>query len=231
MIEYRNVRVALLGAGSVGSQVARLLLEHGDELASRAGAGLELVGIAVRDTEAERDVDLPKDLFTTDAESLILGADIVVELIGGIEPAREEREQRDRRHRGGAVLARGSGECDERDVREGGERLPDEEERRHGAVLAPLVVDERLDRKAAQAAGEDRGADAREGGRVAEDAEVLDGERAREDDAGDGRRAEGDELLGGGPARRSEHAASAVRNGLQSGSIVCAGGTRRKGLP
>ena len=88
MIEYRNVRVALLGAGSVGSQVARLLLEHGDELASRAGAGLELVGIAVRDVDAERDVDLPAELFTTDAASLILGADIVVELIGGIEPAR-----------------------------------------------------------------------------------------------------------------------------------------------
>ncbi len=88
MIEYRNVRVALLGAGSVGSQVARLLLEHGDELASRAGAGLELVGIAVRDLDAPRDVDLPKELFTTDAQSLILGADIVVELIGGIEPAR-----------------------------------------------------------------------------------------------------------------------------------------------
>lgn len=88
MIEYRNVRVALLGAGSVGSQVARLLLEHGDELASRAGAGLELVGIAVRDVDAQRDVDLPTELFTTDAASLILGADIVVELIGGIEPAR-----------------------------------------------------------------------------------------------------------------------------------------------
>ncbi|GAA4665774.1 homoserine dehydrogenase [Frondihabitans cladoniiphilus] len=88
MIEYRNVRVALLGAGSVGSQVARLLLEQSDELAGRAGAGLELTGIAVRDLDAERDVDLPRDLFTTDAESLILGADIVVELIGGIEPAR-----------------------------------------------------------------------------------------------------------------------------------------------
>ena len=88
MIEYRNVRVALLGAGSVGSQVARLLLEQADELAGRAGAGLELVGIAVRDLDAERDVDLPKELFTTDAESLILGADIVVELIGGIEPAK-----------------------------------------------------------------------------------------------------------------------------------------------
>jgi homoserine dehydrogenase len=88
MIEYRNLRVALLGAGSVGSQVARLLLEEGEELASRVGASLELVGIAVRDLDAPRDVDLPKHLFTTDASSLILGADIVVELMGGIEPAR-----------------------------------------------------------------------------------------------------------------------------------------------
>lgn len=88
MIEYRNLRVALLGAGSVGSQVARLLLEQGDEFASRVGARLELVGIAVRDVDAPRDVDLPKELFTTDVTSLILGADIVVELMGGVEPAR-----------------------------------------------------------------------------------------------------------------------------------------------
>jgi len=88
MIEYRNVRVALLGAGSVGSQVARLLLEQGDDFAGRAGAGLELVGIGVRDVDAPRDVDLPSELFTTDVESLIVGADIVVELIGGLEPAR-----------------------------------------------------------------------------------------------------------------------------------------------
>jgi len=89
MIEYRNVRVALIGAGSVGSQVARLLLEHADELAGRAGAGLELVGIGVRDVDAARDVDLPRELLTTDVESLILGADIVVELMGGLEPARQ----------------------------------------------------------------------------------------------------------------------------------------------
>ncbi len=88
MIEYRNLRVAILGGGSVGAQVAALLLEHRDELAARAGAGLELVGVAVRDVNAKRDTDIPKHLITTDAESLILGADIVVELIGGIEPAR-----------------------------------------------------------------------------------------------------------------------------------------------
>lgn len=88
MIEYRNLRVAILGGGSVGSQVASLLLEHGDELAARAGAGLELVGVAVRDPKSKRDTDIPQHLITTDAESLILGADIVVELIGGVEPAR-----------------------------------------------------------------------------------------------------------------------------------------------
>jgi homoserine dehydrogenase len=88
MIEYRNLRVALLGAGSVGAQVARLLIEQSDELAARAGAGLELIGIAVRDPLAKRDVDLPLRLFTQDAETLIHDADIVVELIGGIEPAR-----------------------------------------------------------------------------------------------------------------------------------------------
>ena len=88
MIEYRNLRVALLGGGSVGAQVARLLLEQSEELANRVGAGLELIGIAVRDVNAERTVDLPKELFTTDAESLILGADVVIELMGGIEPAR-----------------------------------------------------------------------------------------------------------------------------------------------
>ena len=88
MTDYRTLRVALLGAGAVGSQVAGLLLRHGDELADRAGARLELAGIAVRDVDAPRDVDLPRELFTTDADSLIVGSDIVIELMGGIEPAR-----------------------------------------------------------------------------------------------------------------------------------------------
>ena len=88
MIEYRNLKVALLGGGSVGANVASLLLEHGEELASRAGAGLELVGVAVRDMDAVRSPSIPRHLLTTDAEALILGADIVIELIGGLEPAR-----------------------------------------------------------------------------------------------------------------------------------------------
>ncbi|NYF15942.1 homoserine dehydrogenase [Microbacterium sp. AK009] len=88
MPDYRRLRVALLGAGAVGSQVAALLRLHSAELADRASASLELAGIAVRNLDAPRETDLPKELFTTDAESLIVGADIVIELMGGIEPAR-----------------------------------------------------------------------------------------------------------------------------------------------
>ena len=88
MTDYRRLRVALLGAGAVGSQVASLLRKHGDELADRAGAHLELIGIAVRNPDAPRDADLPRELLTTDPEPLIVGADIVIELMGGIEPAR-----------------------------------------------------------------------------------------------------------------------------------------------
>lgn len=88
MSEYRNVRVALLGGGTVGAQVARMLVEHADELADRVGARLELIGVAVRNLTTPRSFDIPKELLTTDAESLILDADIVVEVMGGIEPAR-----------------------------------------------------------------------------------------------------------------------------------------------
>lgn len=87
-MNYRSLKVALLGAGSVGAQVARLLLEHGDELEGRVGARLELVGIGVRDVDAPRDVDLPRELLTTDLATLAAGADVVIELLGGIEPAR-----------------------------------------------------------------------------------------------------------------------------------------------
>jgi homoserine dehydrogenase len=88
MIEYRPLRIALLGAGSVGSQVARLIIENKDELAARVGAELELAGVFVRDKKAARDYEIPAELITTESDALILGADIVIEVMGGIEPAR-----------------------------------------------------------------------------------------------------------------------------------------------
>ncbi|MDJ0321557.1 homoserine dehydrogenase [Pseudarthrobacter sp. PS3-L1] len=88
MPEMKTLKVALLGCGNVGAQVARILLDDADILASRTGARLELAGIAVRTLDAPRDVELPQHLFTTDAEALVKDADLVIELIGGIEPAR-----------------------------------------------------------------------------------------------------------------------------------------------
>jgi homoserine dehydrogenase len=83
------LRVALLGCGVVGTQVARLLTTHADELAARVGRRLELVGIAVRRTGRDRGTaGVPTELFTTDAKDLVTRADLVVEVIGGIEPAR-----------------------------------------------------------------------------------------------------------------------------------------------
>lgn len=85
----RTLKIALLGCGNVGSQVARILLQDADSLATRTGARLELTGIAVRDLTAHRDPAIPVDLFTDDARSLVRNADLVIELLGGIEPARE----------------------------------------------------------------------------------------------------------------------------------------------
>ncbi len=83
------LRVALLGCGVVGSSVARMLVTHADDLAARAGAPLELVGIAVRRPQRARpDVPVDPSLFTDDAEALVARADLVIEVIGGIEPAR-----------------------------------------------------------------------------------------------------------------------------------------------
>jgi homoserine dehydrogenase len=88
MTEMRTLKVALLGCGNVGAQVARILTEDADTLAARTGARLQLSGIAVRNVNSKRDVDLPQELFTTDAETLVKDADLVIELMGGIEPAR-----------------------------------------------------------------------------------------------------------------------------------------------
>jgi homoserine dehydrogenase len=84
------LRVALLGCGVVGSEVVRLLASQSDDLAARIGAPLELVAIGVRDVSAERRVAVPRELLTDDLTGLVarVDVDVVVELMGGIEPAR-----------------------------------------------------------------------------------------------------------------------------------------------
>ncbi|HEY3545239.1 MAG TPA: homoserine dehydrogenase [Propionicimonas sp.] len=89
MDESTPLKVALLGCGTVGSMVARLLIEQADDLQARIGRPLELVGIAVRRLELERP-GIDRTLLTDDASSLAArpDVDLVIELLGGIEPAR-----------------------------------------------------------------------------------------------------------------------------------------------
>ena len=83
-----KVRVAVLGAGVVGTEVIRGLTEHAQEFRARTGTELELVGIGVRSLQTPRDPAVPVDLLTDDLHQLVHRADLVVELMGGIEPAR-----------------------------------------------------------------------------------------------------------------------------------------------
>ena len=85
-----SVKVAVLGCGSVGSQVVRLLQQQAGDLEARIGTPVELVGVAVRRLDAPREVEVPPGLLTTDAASLVArdDVDVVIEVIGGIEPAR-----------------------------------------------------------------------------------------------------------------------------------------------
>jgi homoserine dehydrogenase len=81
------IRVALLGCGTVGTEVLDLLRSQPEEFAARTGAPVEVVGVAVR--RPHKHPGVPEELLTTDAEALVDGdVDVVVELIGGLEPAR-----------------------------------------------------------------------------------------------------------------------------------------------
>ncbi|MDQ1016260.1 homoserine dehydrogenase [Streptomyces afghaniensis] len=89
MMRTRPLKVALLGCGVVGSEVARIMTTHADDLTARIGAPVELAGVAVRRPDRVRE-GIDPALVTTDATALVKRGDIdvVVEVIGGIEPAR-----------------------------------------------------------------------------------------------------------------------------------------------
>jgi homoserine dehydrogenase len=85
-----GLKIALLGCGIVGSEVFRLLGDQAGDLAARVGKPLEVAGVAVRRPSRARGVAVAPELITTDAMGLVgrPDVDIVVEVIGGIEPAR-----------------------------------------------------------------------------------------------------------------------------------------------
>ena len=85
-----KTNVAIVGMGTVGAGVARLLLDHGDRTARHAGRTMWLKRAVVRDLSKRRDIDLPPGVITDSVEEVIDDPEITVvaQLIGGLEPAR-----------------------------------------------------------------------------------------------------------------------------------------------
>jgi homoserine dehydrogenase len=86
----KRVRIGLLGCGIVGSAFARLVAEQSAAIAGRTGVALEVTRVAVRSTSRAREIELPPGVLTHEAAAVVADPDVdlVVELIGGIEPAR-----------------------------------------------------------------------------------------------------------------------------------------------
>lgn len=87
----KKVRIALLGLGNVGKGVWNILQKNGEEIAQRSGYDIEIAKILVRDVNKDRGVKVPKELLTNDFNDIIKdeSIEIIVELMGGIEPAME----------------------------------------------------------------------------------------------------------------------------------------------
>lgn len=85
------VKVGLLGCGNVGASLVALVAERADEIEARTGIRLEITRVAVRSLTRKRPVHLDEALLTRDAAEVVADpdVDVVVEVIGGIEPARE----------------------------------------------------------------------------------------------------------------------------------------------
>jgi homoserine dehydrogenase len=85
------LRLGVLGFGNVGSAFVELVTARAKEIEARTGIDLEVVRVAVRNLSRNRDIEIDADLLTNDAMTVVSdpGVDLVVEVIGGIEPARE----------------------------------------------------------------------------------------------------------------------------------------------
>jgi homoserine dehydrogenase len=85
-----KVGVGLLGCGNVGGALAQMLLENNEDIARRTGITFELRKVAVRRPSKDRGLPIPEEMLTDDANAVVNdpGVDVVIELMGGIEPAR-----------------------------------------------------------------------------------------------------------------------------------------------
>ena len=89
--ETRTIHIGVLGCGNVGAALVQLIEQQADMIEARTGLRLEITRVAVRNVSRDRDVELAEGVLTRDARAVVVDPDIdlVVEVIGGIEPARE----------------------------------------------------------------------------------------------------------------------------------------------
>jgi homoserine dehydrogenase len=89
--DVAHVRVGVLGCGNVGGPLVELVAAQGDAIEARTGVRLEVVGVAVRDLAKARPASIDRRLLTDDAHALVADprVDVVVEVIGGVDPARD----------------------------------------------------------------------------------------------------------------------------------------------
>jgi len=90
-VETSRVRIGVLGCGNVGAALVQLIRDQAKEIEARTGVALDVTRVAVRNLSRERDIELAPDVLTRHADDVVADPDIdlVVEVIGGIEPARE----------------------------------------------------------------------------------------------------------------------------------------------
>ena len=94
-VEDRPVGVALLGLGTVGAGVAKLLLDHPGRLSERSGRQIVLAAVLVKNPDKKRNVDVPPGLFANSLAEILANpnVDIVVELVGGCDWALDAIQQ------------------------------------------------------------------------------------------------------------------------------------------
>ncbi|USG64119.1 homoserine dehydrogenase [Brevibacillus ruminantium] len=90
-MEKKNVRVGLMGFGTVGTGVVRIVQAHQEDLQKQTGLGIEIARILVQNADKSRNIAAMNELVTTNADELLNdeNIDVVVEVIGGISPAKE----------------------------------------------------------------------------------------------------------------------------------------------
>ncbi|MGG1665012.1 homoserine dehydrogenase [Bacillus subtilis] len=87
----KAIRVGLLGLGTVGSGVVKIIQDHQDKLMHQVGCPVTIKKVLVKDLEKKREVDLPKEVLTTEVYDVIddPDVDVVIEVIGGVEQTKQ----------------------------------------------------------------------------------------------------------------------------------------------